>query len=42
VAPNVKIGNCSVIGAGSLVLEDIPDNVFAHGRPARVIEEKTE
>lgn len=33
----VKIGTNSVIGAGSLVLKDIPNNAIAAGVPARVI-----
>lgn len=31
------IGEHSVVGAGSLVLKDIPDRVLAYGLPARVI-----
>ncbi|MDD9281329.1 hypothetical protein PVN34_22725 [Bacillus thuringiensis] len=37
VLPNVKIGNNVVIGAGSIVTNDIPDNSLAVGNPARVI-----
>jgi len=37
IMPNVTIGENSVIGANSLVLEDIPDNVIAFGVPAKVI-----
>lgn len=33
----VKIGNNSIIGAGSLVNRDIPDNCVAAGNPCRVI-----
>ena len=36
VMPNVIIGENSIIGANSLVLEDIPDNVVAFGVPAKV------
>jgi len=36
VMPNVTIGENSIIGANSLVLEDIPDNVVAFGIPAKV------
>jgi len=36
VMPNVTIGENSIIGANSLVLEDIPDNVVAFGVPAKV------
>ena len=37
VGPGVTIGNNCVIGAGSLVLRDIPDGSFAAGSPCRVI-----
>ena len=37
VMPNVTIGENSIIGANSLVLDDIPDNVIAFGVPAKVI-----
>ena len=37
VMPNVTIGENSIVGANSLVLDDIPDNVVAFGVPAKVI-----
>jgi maltose O-acetyltransferase len=37
VLPGVTIGSGSVIGAGSVVMTDIPENVLAMGNPARVI-----
>ncbi len=37
VMPGVKVGENSIIGAHSLVLTDIPDNVVAFGVPAKVI-----
>lgn len=37
ILPGVKIGSRSVIGAGSVVTRDIPDDVFAAGNPCRVI-----
>lgn len=37
VGPGVRVGRNSVIGAGSVVLEDIPGHVVAAGSPARVI-----
>lgn len=37
VMPNVTIGQNSIVGANSLVLEDIPDNVIAFGVPAKVM-----
>jgi sugar O-acyltransferase (sialic acid O-acetyltransferase NeuD family) len=45
ILDRLKIGENSVIGSGSLVLKDIPNNVLAHGNPinkvrARAIGEK--
>ena len=37
VLPGVKIGANSVIGSGSVVTKDIPDNSLAVGNPCRVI-----
>ena len=37
VLPGVTIGRSVVIGAGSVVTRDIPDNVVAAGNPARVL-----
>lgn len=42
VVAGVKIGNGSVIGAFSVVVKDIPDNVLAFGNPCKVIREITE
>lgn len=42
VLPGVHIGNNVVIGAGSVVTKDIPDNVIAAGNPCRVIRAITE
>ena len=42
ILPGVKIGNNAVIGAGSVVTKDIPDNVCAAGNPCKVIREITE
>lgn len=39
ILPGVTIGNNVVIGAGSVVTKDIPDNVIAVGNPCRVIKE---
>ena len=33
----VTIGDNSVVGAGSVVLSDVPANVLAAGSPCRVI-----
>lgn len=38
ILPGVKIGNRCIIGAGSIVTKDIPDNSVAVGVPARVME----
>lgn len=38
ILPSVRIGKNVIIGAGSVVTHDIPDNTVAAGNPARVIE----
>lgn len=37
--PGVSVGDNVVIGAGSVVTKDIPDNVLALGSPCRVVRE---
>lgn len=37
ICPGVKIGDRSVIGAGSVVTRDIPADVFAAGNPCKII-----
>lgn len=37
ILENTSIGSNSVVGAASLVLNDIPGNVIAYGSPARVV-----
>lgn len=37
IGPRVTIGENSLIGMGSVVTEDVPDNVLSSGNPARVI-----
>ncbi|KAB4291558.1 sugar O-acetyltransferase, partial [Bacteroides thetaiotaomicron] len=37
ICPGVTIGNRCVIGAGSVVTKDIPDDSVAVGNPARLI-----
>jgi len=37
ILPNVRIGECSVIGAGAVVNKDIPPFSIASGVPAKVI-----
>ena len=36
ILPGVSIGDNSIIGAGSVVTKDIPENVIAFGNPAKV------
>ena len=35
----IRIGNNVVIGAGSVVTKNIPDNVIAYGNPCQVVKE---
>jgi maltose O-acetyltransferase len=42
ICPGVHVGSRTVIGAGSVVTRDLPENVFAAGNPCRVIREITE
>jgi len=37
VFDRLKIGDNSVVGAGSLVVKDLPPNVLAYGNPAKII-----
>jgi len=39
VCPGVTIGENTVVGAGAVVVKDLPANVIAVGNPARVIRE---
>lgn len=39
IMPGITIGDNSVIGAGSVVTHDIPENVVAFGVPCQVIRE---
>lgn len=39
ILPGVKIGNNVVIGAGSVVTKDIPDNKIAYGNPCKIIKD---
>ncbi|RKL86234.1 sugar O-acetyltransferase, partial [Moraxella catarrhalis] len=41
ICPGVTIGDRCVIGAGSVVTQDIPDDSFAVGNPCRVIRRLT-
>ncbi|GAB4451886.1 MAG: hypothetical protein Fur0028_07420 [Bacteroidales bacterium] len=42
VLPGVKIGEKSIIGAGSVVVHDIPANTIAVGNPCKAIKELIE
>lgn len=40
VPDGVRIGRGSVVGAGSVVLDDVPDRSVIAGVPARLVEER--
>jgi maltose O-acetyltransferase len=42
ILPGVQIGSRTVIGAGSVVMRDVPGVVLAAGDPCRVIRQVTE
>ena len=42
IVPGVRIGKNVVIGGGSVVTKDIPDNVVAVGNPCKVLREVSE
>jgi acetyltransferase-like isoleucine patch superfamily enzyme len=37
IIDRITIGENTVVGSGSVVLKDLPDNVLAYGNPARII-----
>lgn len=41
VLRNVTIGDYSIVGAGSVVMKDVPTNVVVAGNPARIIRKLT-
>ena len=42
IVPGITIGDNVVIGAGSIVTKDLPDNVIAVGNPCKVLREVNE
>jgi len=44
IFPGLKIGKNSIVGAGAIVMKDVPPNVTVLGNPARIIQhlEETE
>lgn len=42
IVPGVTIGDNTVVGAGSVVTKDLPDNVVAVGNPCRVLRQINE
>lgn len=42
ICPGVRLGSRTIIGAGSVVTRDIPDDTFAAGNPCRVFRKLTE
>ena len=42
VVPGVTIGDNVVVGAGSVVTKDLPDNVIAVGNPCKILREVNE
>lgn len=42
ILPGVSIGNNVILGAGSVVTRDIPDNSVAVGNPARILRSTSE
>jgi maltose O-acetyltransferase len=37
ILPGVRIGSRTVVGAGSVVTRDLPDDVLAAGNPCRIL-----
>ncbi len=40
IIQGTKIGKNVTIGAGSIVIKDIPDNIIALGNPAKIVKSK--
>ena len=37
ILPGVTVGENSIVGAGSVVTKDVPDNTIVVGNPAKVV-----
>ena len=37
ILPNVTLGKCAVVGAGSVVTKDVPDYAIVGGNPAKIL-----
>lgn len=37
IMPGIKVGNNCIVGAGSVVTKDVPDNSLVAGNPARIL-----
>ena len=42
ILPGVKLGNNVIVGAGSVVSKDVPDNCVVAGNPAKIVKEGIE
>lgn len=40
ILPGIHIGNRAIVGAGSVVTKDVPDNAIVAGNPARIIRQR--
>jgi serine acetyltransferase len=41
ILENISVGDHTLIGAGSVVTRDIPDNVIAYGNPCKIVRENS-